>query len=299
MSSILEKITPAQEGFKSFSSNKYLQGSQEFLYSNSIVAKFAFLILALFVFIALLRLGTSIISWLFSAKQNPILLNGMIDSTRALTIFQDPSISGSIPILRSSNQNDGLEFTWSVWAFINSSNYTTPIADKYFCIFNKGIANSGIANSDSIGLSNGPGLYISKNTNNLIVAMDTFNSSASTTPANITTISNIPLDKWINIVIRVSKQRQLDVYINGVLKNRNILDSVVRQNYDNVLLSPSGSGFVGYTSLLRYFNTAIGTNDIQSIVEEGPNQKFAIPSQSINNNKGSNQFISSSWYFPK
>ena len=51
--------------FSGFASNQYVAGTKEFLQSNSIVAKFAFLLLVLLLFVIALRLGTSILSWIF------------------------------------------------------------------------------------------------------------------------------------------------------------------------------------------------------------------------------------------
>ena len=42
---------------ESYASNKYVQGGKEFLQSNSIVAKFAFLILVIILFTMLFSLG--------------------------------------------------------------------------------------------------------------------------------------------------------------------------------------------------------------------------------------------------
>ena len=55
-----------------FSSNQYVQGSKQFLQSNNIVAKFAFLILILLVFMMLLSLGSTILTRVFAQKQNAI-----------------------------------------------------------------------------------------------------------------------------------------------------------------------------------------------------------------------------------
>jgi hypothetical protein len=49
--------------FNTFSTNKGTFGTKEFLESNSLVAKFAFLLLVLFAFIVLLRVGISIYRW--------------------------------------------------------------------------------------------------------------------------------------------------------------------------------------------------------------------------------------------
>ena len=46
-----------------------------------------------------------------------------------------------------------------------------------------------------------------------------------------------------------------------------------RQNYDDVYVAANG-GFSGYISNLWYYNYALGTNAIETIVENGPNLKM-------------------------
>ena len=55
--------------FNTFSTNRGIFGTKEFLESNSLVAKFAFLLLVLFAFIILLRLGISLLSFYFKNDQ--------------------------------------------------------------------------------------------------------------------------------------------------------------------------------------------------------------------------------------
>lgn len=249
--------------FSRFSSNKYLSGTTDFLESNSIVAKFAFLLLMLILFVLLLRLGTSLLSFIFSPSPNPILLNGMVDAKQFIRIPQDPSVKGSIPILRSDNATEGLVFSWSVWINITDLQYRE---NEYKHIFHKGNDNINVTNVP-IGMNqpnNAPGLYIAPSTNDLVVVMNTFESINEEV-----IVKDIPLNKWVNVIIRVDDQHKLDVYINGRLVRRHILPSVPKQNYGDVYVSMNG-GFSGYTSCLRYFNTAIGTNEIQSIIDKGP-----------------------------
>ena len=49
-------------------------------------------------------------AWIFSPSPNPILINGMMDAKQMLRVPQDPSSSGAIPIIRSVNDAEGLEF---------------------------------------------------------------------------------------------------------------------------------------------------------------------------------------------
>lgn len=273
-------------GFSQFSSNKYLSGTKEFLESNSIVAKFAFLLLVLIAFVILLRLGTGLLAWLFAPVTDPILINGMVDAKQMMKIPQDPSVNGAIPILRSQNQDEGLVFTWSVWMLVDDLQYRQ---NEYKHVFHKGNDNINVTKVP-IGMNhpnNAPGLYIAPDRNALIVVMNTFDKINEEI-----VIPDIPINKWINVIIRVDAQHKLDVYINGRLTRRHILTSVPKQNYGDVYVSMNG-GFSGYTSSLRYFNEAIGTNKIQSIVDAGPNMNM-IGSDMTNSKP---RYLSLRWFF--
>jgi hypothetical protein len=272
----------------SFSSSSVVQGSQAFLDSNSLVAKFAFLILALLVFIALFRIGSGILSWLFSPKQSPLLINGMINSKQLMRIPQDPSLKGAIPIIRSNNEDEGMEFTWSVWIFVDDFSYKEH---EYKHIFHKGNDNINVKKRP-YGLNhpnNGPGLYITPHDNNLVVIMNTFDVIKEEV-----VVKDLPLNKWVNIIIRVTKQHQLDVYINGTLAKRHLLASVPKQNYGDVYVSMNG-GFSGYTSDLRYYDYGLGTNAIQNILQRGPNMKML--GEDLTGKNSFPQYLSNRWYF--
>jgi hypothetical protein len=91
----------------------------------------------------------------------------------------------------------------------------------------------------------------------------------------------------------VTKQNQMDVYINGTLVKRHMMAGVPKQNYGDVYASLNG-GFSGNTSDLRYFEYALSTSKIQSIVNKGPNTNF-ISGASIGKNM-SNKYLSTRWF---
>ena len=286
MSSQFGKVSDGPSGFSQFSSNKYLSGTRDFLESNSLVAKFAFLLLVIVLFVMALRLGTSLLSWIFSPSPNPILIDGMINAKQMVVIPQDPSTSGARPIMRSVDQVDGMEFTWSVWIYVDDFTYRQ---DAYKHVFHKG--NDDI-NTTTIPTgvnqpNNAPGLYITPHTNKLMVIMNTFD-----TVNEEIIIPDLPLNKWVNVIIRVDDQHQLDVYINGTLTKRHMLKGVPKQNYGDVYASMNG-GFSGYTSELRYFDSALGTNRINSIVDAGPNMKMSGDDMT----KSKPHYLSTRWYF--
>ena len=268
--------------FNTFSTNTGTNSS--FSESNSLVAKFSFLLLVIFMFILLLNIGISLIGWFTKPSPSPKLINGMIDATQMITFTQDPSLNGSSTIYRSNNANDGIEFTWSVWIFINNLQY---LEGQYKHVFYKG--NNNLESNGLNFPNNAPGLYIAPNTNALVVMMNTFNDINEET-----VIPDIPLNKWVNVIIRCQNNK-LDVYINGTITRSVQLMGVPKQNYGDVFVAANG-GFNGYISNLWYYNYALGTSDISNIVTKGPNTKLTSTS-SINTVLKDPNYLSLRWYF--
>ena len=269
--------------YNSFStSGRGTFGTREFLESNSLVAKFAFLILVIFAFIILLRAGISLMAYFLKPNESPLLINGMVDATQMIVFPQDPSNNGAVTIYRSVNATDGLEFTWSTWIFINNLQTNAGIFKH---IFSKG--NSNIQSDGLIQPNNAPGLYIAPDTNDLVVLMNTFNVINEEI-----TIPDIPLNKWLNIIIRC-QNTTLDIYINGTITRSIELSGVPKQNYGDVYVAMNG-GFNGYISNLCYYNYALGTAAIQKLVSKGPNTHM-IGSNGIN--EKSADYFSLRWFF--
>ena len=244
----------------SFSTTQGTFGTKEFLQSDSLVAKLAFLLVVIFGFMILLRVGIVLVSWLFNPSDSPHLIDGMIDATQMIVIPQDPSSNDSITIYRSVDATDGIEFTWSVWIYIENLK-----EGQYKHIFHKG--NSSLETNGLNFPNNAPGLYIAPNTNALVVMMNTYN-----TINEETVIPDIPLNKWVNVIIRC-QNTTLDVYINGTITRSVQLTGVPKQNYGDVYIAMNG-GFDGNISNLWYYNYALGTSEIQSIAKKGPNTKM-------------------------
>jgi hypothetical protein len=257
-------------------------GLSGFLDSNSLVAKISFLLLVIFIFVVVLQLSISFLGWFFNPSDSPHLINGMVDAKQMLVIPQDPSQVGAKTINRSVNATNGIEFTWSIWIFINDLGNPD---NKYQHIFHKGNDTT-----DSVGLNfpnNAPGLYISPNTNELTLIMNTFDVINEEI-----TIPDIPLNKWISIIIRC-KNTNVDIYINGTVTKSVKLLGVPKQNYGNIYVAMNG-GFDGFISNLWYYNYSLGTAAIQNLVKKGPNTKMT--GSSAMNMKNPN-YLSLRWYF--
>lgn len=301
--SIQSGIQAIGEGYdqtKNTLTNKFNQFSSEtavgvgattgFLYSNTIIAKFAFIILVLIVFLFLMNLGISLISYFTRPSSSPYIINGMIDGTDDMIISQDPKNAESKPIYKSNNESEGLEFTWSSWIYINDLNKDTT---KYQHIFSKGDGGfDPVTNIASV--NNAPGMYISPMTNKLHIIMDTVRSEKdSIINPNTIEIDNIPLKKWVHIAIRAMNTK-IDVYVNGIIASRLEMLDVPKQNYGNIYIAQNG-GFIGKLSALRYYNRALNIFEINHIVSSGPNLSVA-------NNKGVDKefkYLSNYWYTSK
>jgi hypothetical protein len=292
----METINPesVSSRISSFSSNKYIDATQEFLESNSLVAKVTFLLFALFLYMMLFRIGMMIIMYFYGPSSVQKLVDGIIPGSSPITISQDPKISGSQTISRSNNKVNGIEFTWSVWLYINKNMVDTRFS-TYKHIFHKGNLNIG---SDGLNNpNNAPGLYITPLTTSdkyleLTVAMSTFEKYDEKI-----TIPNIPLNKWFNVIIRC-KNTRVDVYVNGSIAKSRALTGVPKQNFGDVYVTNNG-GFDGQLADLLYHSNALGIADIQNIVVKGPSTYAANISGSggMGAVNTSANYLSSQWYF--
>lgn len=281
-----------------FRNNKVVSGTSDFLYSNSLVAKVCFLILIIVLFVIALRLGSRLVMWALSTDKNPILVKGYIDASdpgTAGTVVMDPKLNGAKPIIRSVNEREGIEFTYSVWLYV--TNYSINQGQKRH-IFNKGSAQNvgdkskfGDINTSGMNFpNNAPGVYFKPNdkhgANQLAIYMNTFNNVIEEV-----TIQDLPVKKWFNLTIRV-KHDKMDSYINGTIVNRHKFNSPVKQNYGNVYVCQNG-GFAGNLSNLRYFNYALSGVQINNIVTAGPD---LTPNDSM---KIFPYYFSLRWFFKK
>ena len=128
--------------------------TNDFLKSDTLVSKIIFLFIALIVFILCIKFTINIISN-YKNTNSPLLIDGMVDAKHQMVIPQNPNTNGAVILARSNNQQNGIEFTWSVWIFIDNLEYLTG---KYKNVFYKGYENK-------TSNTNAPGLYIHPNTN--------------------------------------------------------------------------------------------------------------------------------------
>lgn len=295
-----------------FSSTNAVDASREFLDSNTIIAKIGFIILVLIIFFITLRICMMMMSYFLSPSATPYLVSGMVPGNNTIVISQNPQSTESVNILRSNNQTTGVEFTWSVWLLVKPS--TSSPTSPFQNVFTKGDGFFGNPDNNNNGITmvdNGPGLYLihdmsGNDTNNptytgvmkLIGIMDVFNPSPSpyvidghSINSPYVVANNIPIGKWFHVALRL-ENTLLDLYVNGVLSARTILQDVPKQNYGDVTVC-GNNGFNGQLSNLRYYNYALNVFQIGSIAWWGPSTSSVTSALQANNGY---TYLSSAWY---
>ena len=280
----------------------------DFLSSNTMISRLTFLLAIIIIFSSLFYIGSKILYSILSPSQTPYIISGMKDATEALTITQTLGTKSSIPILRSVNQYEGIEFSYSFWIYVNNLEYKDDT--DFMHVFNKGSPpnSSGEGGSGLFGPNNCPGVYLYKGKRNysdnlldkfpilgMLVRINVYHNNNSVSKAYYDDIyvDAIPIKKWVGVIIRATSQNIVDIYINGNLTKRHKLSNIIKQNYDNLYVNYNG-GFAGNISDLKYYNYSIGTFEINSITSKGPNLKTK---KNSNINKSKPQYLSSQWYF--
>jgi hypothetical protein len=221
-------------------------------------------------------------SYLFDHFRNhPKLIDGMVDATQTVIIPTSPGVAGAKVIPRSKNERDGIEFTWSLWVFINDLGKQD---NKYRHIFHKG--NVNLADSGLNFPNNAPGMYLSPNKNEFTIIMNTFENINEEIK-----VTDVPMNKWVNVIIRCNN-RTLDVYINGIITKSVLLSSVPKQNIGDVYVGLDG-GFNGYISNLWYWGYSLNASQILHLVNSGPNTKMKSSNMTLKNPN----YLSMRWYW--
>lgn len=226
----------------------------------------------------------------------------------AFTAIQNPASPIAQTVYTSDNQRSGVEFSYAMFCYIQSSTFSEGSASLYH-ILHKGY-------SKAYPLM-GPGIFVHGNANTLRVYMNSYS-----TWNNFCDIENIPVEKWFHLVVSC-KGNQLLIYINGNLKTKMALagNTPPYQNYGDVTLfsskkftlyttgtlslitdtadpallvlstvgntGTSNSNLVfagsasGMVSRVFYFSYALTYTEIQTLMNMGPSPKIAGPSMSI------------------
>lgn len=288
MEQVENKANSLAENVTSQISNLTSISFKDFVSSNSLISKIAFTLLVMFIFFLLLKFSITMVPYLFKENNSPYIFNGTIEGSHSIVVPQDPKYDNAIPIHRSVNEHNGIEFSWSLWLFLDDNAITNETTNIH--IFHKGDDKK-----DSSTLKHYiacPGLYLNGNLNTLLVTM---NTQEKDTPLETIEVNDVPMNKWFHILIRV-KNRRVDVYINGTIKRAFELPSVPKQNYGEIFIAQNTFPSLQGTKLsnLRYFDHALNVHDIQKLVQQGPNRKLITSSAMTDK---SSSYLAFDWYY--
>ena len=197
--------------------------------------------------------------------------------------MSDATISQTIVAKTLPTNNNTSNYTYSTWIFVNDWNYrfgqdkvilqrldkdnkpspsitlgamenTIKVRVNYYATSGSKAAASGneeACEADADADVDDGDLY-SSNTDNVHTCQ----------------VENIPLQKWVNILISLYG-RTLDVYIDGKLVRTCVLPGVAKPNADaDIQVTPKG-GFSGFTTNFQYWPASSNPQEAYDIYKQG------------------------------
>jgi len=194
-----------------------------------------------------------------SRVDSPYLVKGMKSAKKSLVIEQNPDNDENILLYRSDNEEEGIEFSYSLWMLVNDFTFKDKNMKH---VFHKGDSKAKVSYT--------PAVWIHPDKNTIRINLNTIQSKD-----NIIDIDNMPINKWIHLSI-VVKQKVVTIYVNGNIKKSKHLQSIPRQNFGNVWINLFG-GFDGYISKLKYTRRALSYSEVENMVSKGPSSEMSEP----------------------
>lgn len=219
------------------------------------------LVIASFLFVMFIK---KLMDYFNSLKlDSPYLVKGTLNGKSSSVISQDAKNPNAIIIYPSDNESGGIEFSYVLWIYVDDRTYLKS-NQKEFHVLHKGSEN---IKSNIMA----PGIFLDGKNNTLILRMNTLKENK---PYEQINVKNLPINKWVHVALTM-KQRDMQVFINGRLKEKHILKSIPEQNYGNVYMNLNG-GFDGFLSKVQYFRRTLEPLEILSIVQKGPSKNACI-----------------------
>jgi len=178
------------------------------------------------------------------------------DSSRTFLVGLHDATSELVVSSSSIAPGPTADFTYSIWVYV--TNWDAGIQKVIFQRQQEG------------GTAASPVVAFSANMNNVDVTLATYSTTAGEPPQTATcTIENVPLQAWTNIIMTLNGNA-LDLYLDGKLVRTCILPGVPKmQTSGDLVLTPSGKSFQGYTSSFQYFARAMNPREAYAIYREG------------------------------
>lgn len=161
-----------------------------------------------------------------------------------------------IPAKSLTGNPASVEFTYSIWIYVNNWQYGYGQGKTIFRRKNK---------SGNVS----PSVSLSQFTNNLAISFTTYNPKTSGTQSKSWNINNIPIQRWCNVIL-ASNNRAIDTYVDGKLVNTKILNGVPKIDKQSpVQICPDG-GFSGEVAKFKYYARTLSPREAYQVYREGP-----------------------------
>jgi len=199
-------------------------------------------------------------------------VNTLTGVTSATTM---QTIEGSSLASDGSNQTN---FTYSIWVNVDDWTYKYGEPKVIFGRMSAQQSANGAVQNPCPVVALGP------IENNLIISLTLSGCNTSEQTSEDTElpnsmcihrcmVSNIPIQKWVNLLISVYGQT-LDVYIDGKLVKTCVLPGIAQVYQDeSVYVTPKG-GFSGWTAKFQYFPYAMDPQGAWNIYQKGYGQSW-------------------------
>ncbi len=171
-------------------------------------------------------------------------------------------------LAKNSNTQNASNFAYSIWFYVDDWNYLYGNPKVIFGRMGAtSQANGGYMKGVS-GTDPCPAVVFSPVENNIVVSLGCYSGNDSSTVVHNCTISNVPIQKWVNLLISVYG-RTLDVYLDGKLVKTCILPGIAKINAEApVYVTPQG-GFSGWTSKFQYWANALNPQQAWDVYTSG------------------------------
>jgi len=164
----------------------------------------------------------------------------------------------------NSTTGNTSNFAYSIWFFIDDWNYRYGESK---IIFGRMGTTAGAGE-----LQPCPSVTLAPLQNNAVVSLTCYNgsdeSNSNYTIFNNCGISNVPIQKWVNLTISVYG-RSIDVYLDGKLVRTCVMPGVAKiDGSAPVYVTPEG-GFSGYTAKFQYYPNELDPQTAWNIYQSG------------------------------
>ena len=191
-----------------------------------------------------------IIYFIYQYIQSSRTLTNIMDAKNEFTILAKDLVS-----TKTSTTN-----SYSIWMYIDDWTYRN--GEKKI-VFLRGKLDT---NNDPIDPC--PSVHLGEYDNDLYVQMTYNDSITSSVKIHHCSVSNIPIQKWVNVTTVVSG-RTVDIYLDGKLVNTCLLPGSVHiDNTTDAYITPAG-GFSGYTSKFQYYDYALTSKEVWDVYTSG------------------------------